>query len=88
MEVVFGKNTAGAKASPSNEGTNMVEAPDLKMNTDGAMQAHPYARTLMKREAICAEMVKEVVIVLKAIFVVCVALLFVLILVLLVLLVK
>jgi len=88
LEVVFGKNTAGAKASPSNEGTTMVEAPDLKMNTDGAMQAHPSERTLMKREVVCAEMVKEVVMVLKAIFVVCVALLFVLILFMLVLLVK
>ena len=88
MEVVFGKNTAGAQASPSNAGTAMVESPDLKMNTDGAMQAHPSARTLMTREVVCAEMVKEVVMVLKAIFVVCVALLFVLILVLLVLLVK
>ena len=86
--MVFDKNTAGAQASPSNTGTAMVEAPDLKMNTDGAMQAHPSTRTLMKREAVCAEMVKEVVMVLKAIFVVCVALLFVLILVLLVLLVK
>jgi len=88
LEVVFSKNTTGAKASPSNECTAMVEAPDLKMNTDGAMQAHPSARTLMKREVVCAEMVKEVVMVLKAIFVVCVALLFVLILFMLVLLVK
>ena len=55
MEVVFGKNTAGAQASPSNTGTAMVEALDLKMNIDGALQAHPSTRTLMKREAVCAK---------------------------------
>jgi len=84
LEVVFGKNIVGAQASPSNAGTTMVESPDLKMNTDGGVCNNGW----VKREAVSAEMVKEVVMVLKAIFVVCVALLFVLILVLLVLLVK
>ena len=84
MEVVFGKNTAGAQANPSNAGTAMVESPDLKMNTDGGVRNNGW----VKREALSTEMVKEVVMVLKAIFVVCVVLLFVLIFVLLVLLVK
>ncbi|CAD6224349.1 unnamed protein product [Miscanthus lutarioriparius] len=84
LEVVFGKNTVGAQASPSNAGTAMVESPDLKMNTDGGVRNNGW----VKREVVSAEMVKEVVMVLKAIFVVCVALLFVLILFLLVLLVK
>ena len=84
MEVVFGKNIVGAQASPSNVGTTMVESPDLKMNTDGGVRNNGW----VKREVVSAEMVKEVVMVLKAIFVVCVALLFVLILVLIVLLVK
>ena len=82
--MVFGKKIVGAQASPSNAGTAMVESPDLKMNTDGGVRNNGW----VKREAVSTEMVKEVVMVLKAIFVVCVALLFVLILVLLVLLVK
>ena len=82
--MVFGKNIVGAQASPSNVGTTMVESPDLKMNTDGGVRNNGW----VKREALSTEMVKEVVMVLKAIFIVCVALLFVLILVLLVLLVK
>ena len=81
--MVFSKNTAGAQ-SPSNAGTAMVESPYLKMNTDGGVRNNGW----VKREAVSAEMVKEVVMVLKAIFVVCVVPLFVLILVLLVLLVK
>ena len=81
--MVFGKNTAGAQASPSNAGTTMVESPDLKMNTDGGVRNNGW----VEREVVSAEMVK-VVMLLKAIFVVCVTLLFVLILVLLVLLVK
>ena len=82
--MVFGKNTVCAQASPSNAGTTMVESPDLKMNTDGGVRNNGW----VKREALSTEMVKEVVMVLKAIFIICVALLFVLILVLLVLLVK
>ena len=82
--MLFGKDTVGAQASPSNAGTNMVESPDLNINTDGGVRNNGW----VKREVVSAEMVKEVVMVLKAIFVVCVALLFVLILVLLVLLVK
>ena len=82
--MVFSKNSAGAQASPSNAGRAMVEAPDLKMNTDGGVCNNGW----VKREVVSAEMVKEVVMVLKALFVVCVALLFVLIFVLLVLLVK
>ena len=82
--MVFGKNTAVPQASPSNVGTTMVESLDLKINTDGGVRNNGW----VKREAVSAEMVKEVVMVLKAIFVVYVALLFVLILVLLVLLVK
>jgi hypothetical protein len=84
LEVVLGKNTVGAQAGPSNAGTAMVKSPDLKMNTDGGAHNNGW----VKREAVSTEMVKEVVMVLKAVFVVCVAILFVLILVLLVMLVK
>jgi hypothetical protein len=84
LEVVLGKNTVGVQAGSSNAGTTMVKSPDLKMNTDGGARNNGW----VKREAVSTEMVKEVFMVTKVIFVVCVALLFVLILVLLVLLVK
>ena len=58
--MLFGKDTVGAQASPSNAGTNMVESPDLNINTDGGVHNNGW----VKREALSAKMVKEVVMVL------------------------